>query len=69
MEEKIDPKNKEHQERFMEIKNQVLEKVKATQISRARSRSVSMSHRGNSQKRDLSTDSLSGKTRQGKTDN
>ena len=63
MEEKIDPKNKEHQERFMEIKNQVLEKVKATQISRARSRSVSMSSRGNSQKRDLSTDSLSGRVK------
>ena len=58
IEEKLDPTNKEHKERFQEIKNQILEKVKATQISRARSRSGSVKSRSNSQKRDLSVESL-----------
>ena len=55
MEEKLDPKNQEHNERFQVIKNQILEKVKATQISRSRSRSWSKG----SMKRELSTESLS----------
>ena len=54
MEDKLDLKNQEHVERFKVIKNQILEKVKATQISRSRSRSLS---RGS--KRELSTESLS----------
>ena len=58
IEEKVDLKNTEHKERFTTIKNQVLEKVKATQASRARSRSGS---RGS--KRDRSSESqVSGKS-------
>ena len=57
MEDKLDPKNSEHVERFKIIKNQILEKVKHTQISRSRSRSWS---RGSgSLKRELSGESLS----------
>ena len=41
IEEKLDPKNNEHKERFMEIKNKILEKVKTTKTSRVRSRSGS----------------------------
>ena len=37
MEEKIDSTNPEYKERFIVIKNQIIEKVKATQYSRARS--------------------------------
>ena len=59
MEEKIDPTNPEHKERFIVIKNQIIEKVKATQYRRARSRSVNSSGRSPSQKRDLSSDSKS----------
>ena len=59
MEEKIDHTNPEHKERFGVIKNQIIEKVKATQYSRARSRSVNSSGRSPSQKRDLSSDSKS----------
>ena len=55
MEEKIDPKNSEQVERFKVIKNQILEKVKHTQVSRARSRSGS---RGSPMKRNLSSESL-----------
>ena len=58
IEEKVDLKDSEQKERFKTIKNQVLEKVKATQASRARSRSGS---RGS--KRDRSSDSqVSGKS-------
>ena len=49
IEDKVDLKNSEQKERFFEIKNQVLEKVKATQSSRVRSRSGSRtSKRGRS---------------------
>ena len=41
LEERIDPKNNDHRERFKEIKNKILEKVKAQQVSRSRSRSKS----------------------------
>ena len=58
IEEKLDPENKEHKERFKDLKNLILEKVKVQQLSRARSRSCSMSSRSSSQKRGLSTDSL-----------
>ena len=51
LEDRIDPKNSEHKERLTVIKNQILEKVKRTQISRSRSRS-------NSLKRGLSNESL-----------
>ena len=57
IEEKIYPKNVEHQERLMVIKNQILEKVKATQVSRARSRSRS-SITSQASKRDRSSESL-----------
>ena len=57
MEEKIDPLNKEHKDRFAVIKNQIIEKVKTTQNSRRRSRSGSSVSRSQSQKRDLSSDS------------
>ena len=58
IEDKVDLKNSEQKERFMVIKNQVLEKVKATQSSRARSRSGSRRS-----KRDRSSESqISGKS-------
>ena len=58
IEDKIDPKNPEHKERFLEIKNQILEKVKVTKVSRVRTRSVSsVTSRGS--KRELSSESLS----------
>ena len=41
LEEQIDPSNNDHKVRFKDIKNQILEKVKATQASRTRSRSIS----------------------------
>ena len=65
MEEKLDPGNSEQKERFLLIKNQILEKVKTTHHSRARSRSGSVSNRSLSSKRDLSSESKemeSGKT-------
>ena len=43
MEEKIDLKNPEHKERYLQVKNKILEKVKATKVSRSRSRSNSLS--------------------------
>ena len=43
MEEKINLENPEHKERFLQVKNRILEKVKATKISRSRSRSNSFS--------------------------
>ena len=57
MEDKVDLKNPEHKERFMEVKNQILDKVKATQVSRMRSRSASAASQ--SSKRDRSSDSQS----------
>ena len=55
IEDKLDLKNTEHVDRLNIIKNQILEKVKVTQESRARSRSGSVGL-----KRELSSDSLSG---------
>ena len=45
IEKRLDPQNKEHTDCFNEIKNQILEKVKATQQSRIRARSMSSSSR------------------------
>ena len=59
IEDKIDSKNPEHKDRFLVIKNQIIEKVKTTQVSRTRSRSGSSVASRRSVKRDLSTDSLS----------
>ena len=50
IEQKLDPKNSEQKERLTVIKNQILEKVKTTQLSRTRNRSSS------SRKRELSPD-------------
>ena len=60
MENKIDFSNQVQKERFGVIKNQIIDKVKATKQSRARSRSGSLTGRSlsQSQKRDLSTDSV-----------
>ena len=56
IEDRIDPQNSEQKARFMEIKNQVLEKVKTTHSSRLRSRSgSSVASRGS--KRDRSSES------------
>ena len=57
MEKKLDPKNKDQTERFNVIKNQILEKVKATQQSRVRARSMSSNSRKRvaSDEADLST--------------
>ena len=41
MEKKLDLNNAQHNERFVQIKNQILEKVKTTKVSRYRSRSGS----------------------------
>ena len=41
MEDKLDPTNLEHKERFHQIKNQILEKVKHTKVSQMRARSGS----------------------------
>ena len=57
IEDKIDPKNAEYNERFLTIKNQILEKVKATKVSRERSKSGSRTGRTESKKRDHSKDS------------
>ena len=57
MEEKIDNGNSEHKDRFLVIKNQIIEKVKTTQHSRSRSRSASSASRSISKKRDLSSES------------
>ena len=57
MEDRIDHSNSEHKDRFLVIKNQIIEKVKATQHSRSRSRSASSAGRHHSQKRELSADS------------
>ena len=57
MEEKIDHTNSEHKDRFLILKNQILEKVKTTQHSRSRSRSGSCAARSDSKKRELSLES------------
>ena len=41
LEDKIDLKNPDHKERYLQVKNQILEKVKRTRYSRSRSRSSS----------------------------
>jgi hypothetical protein len=41
MKKKLDPENIEHNERFKEVTNLILEKVKTTKHSRLRSRSIS----------------------------
>ena len=46
LEQKLDPNNAVHTERFKEVKNQILEKVKVTQLSRVRTRSSSSKKRG-----------------------
>ena len=51
LEEKVDPSNNDQKERFKDIKNLILEKVKLTHASRTRSRS-------RSNKRSLSDESL-----------
>ena len=58
MEEKLEPGNKEHKERFLDLKNKILENVKAAKHSRERSRSGSVASRGGSLKRELSSESL-----------
>ena len=58
IEEKLNPADKEQKVRFAEIKNRILENVKASKSSRDRSRSGSVSGRGSSSKRELSADSL-----------
>ena len=54
MKEKLDPNNSEHNERFKEVTNQILEKVKATKHSRARSLSARSVSSNASNKRDRS---------------
>ena len=56
MEDKVDLNNMQHKERFMEIKNQILEKVKATKVSRLRSTSRTRTA-SQSSKRGRSSDS------------
>ena len=59
MKEKLDPENSEQNERFIEVTNQILEKVKATKHSRNRSvSSHSTSSRTASGKRNRSKDDL-----------
>ena len=58
MEEKIDNGNSEHKDRFLVIKNQIIEKVKTTQHSRSRSRSASSASRSISKKRSRNQGSL-----------
>ena len=55
MEEKITLENPEQKERYLQVKNQILEKVKANKISRSRSWSSS-SISSQSTKRNLSDD-------------
>ena len=42
MEEKLDLTSSDQKERYMEVKNQILEKIKTTKVSRIRSRSGSI---------------------------
>ena len=60
MEEKIDLSNAEHKERYIQIKNKILEKVKATKTSRSRSRSTSVT--STSSKRALSGEKDNGRS-------
>ena len=57
MELKIDQENSDQKERLQIVKNQILEKVKATKQSRTRSRSNSEASRSDSKKRNLSVES------------
>ena len=57
MELKIDQENSDQKERLQIVKNQILEKVKATKQSRTRSRSNSGASRSDSKKRNLSVES------------
>ena len=56
MEEKINLDNPDHKERYLQVKNKILEKVKTTKVSRSRSRSNSI---GQGTKRNLSDEKLS----------
>ena len=58
MENKIDFSNQVQKERFGVIKNQIIDKVKATKQSRARSRSGSLTGRSLSQSQKRDTDSV-----------
>ena len=58
IEDKVDLGNSVHKERFMEIKNRIIEKVKATKVSRGRSRSQS-SKRGRSNDSQVNEDAQS----------
>ena len=55
MKDKIDFSNPEHKERYLQVENKILDKVKATQTSRSRSKSVS-SITSKGSKRDRSGD-------------
>ena len=57
MEQKIDNENSDQRERLQIVRNQILEKVKATKLSRTRSRSNSGASRSDSKKRNLSVES------------
>ena len=57
MEQKIDKENSDQRERLQIVRNQILEKVKATKLSRTRSRSNSGASRSDSKKRNLSVES------------
>ena len=55
MEEKINLENPDQKERYIQVKNQILEKVKATKVSRSRSRSNSI---GQGIKRNLADENI-----------
>ena len=61
MEDKIDLANPDHKERYLQVKNQILEKVKATKSSRSRSRSNS-SITSQGSKRNHSEEIISGRS-------
>ena len=56
MQKKLDLENKEQSERFNEVKNLILEKVKPTKHSRLRSRSISNSVKRGRSKEDSKDD-------------
>ena len=55
IESRIDPTSSDQKERFIEIKNQILDKVRKTKVSRLRSRSGSNVGSPSSRKRSLSS--------------
>ena len=55
MEEKIDMSNNVQKERYIEVKNKIIEKIKATKTSRSRTSSIS-SVKSSSSKRAFSGD-------------